>query len=94
MSGVKLETHHPALMLTGSLYQLSTGHGHDEHHSHEHHAHGHDHSEKTKTEDDDMPAWKKRALEAGNDPSAAPFGGNWHAESSLSAKGDNTKMEE
>lgn len=34
---------------------------------------------------EDMPAWKKRALEAGGDASAAPFGGSWGAESSMDA---------
>lgn len=43
-------------------------------------------------ESEDMPAWKKKAMEIGDDPMAAPFGGNWNAESSLSAKKD--KMEE
>lgn len=74
-------------------------HGHDieepedvhmhEDHKHEHHGHSHnEHSEKEK-EVDDVPAWKRRALETGNiDPMAAPFGGNWTAEASLSATGD------
>ena len=36
-----------------------------------------------------MPAWKKKALEAGNsDPMAAPFGGDWTTESSLAATED------
>ena len=34
---------------------------------------------------DEIPAWKKRALESGNDPNAAPFGGSWNTESSLDA---------
>lgn len=68
-------------------------HGHKEHKEHEHkedaheHKHGHDHDMK-----DEMPAWKKKALEAGNsDPSAAPFGGSWTTEASVSAT---DKMEE
>ena len=36
-------------------------------------------------EDDNVPAWKKRAMEAGGDSDAAPFGGTWGAESSLDA---------
>lgn len=62
---------------------------------HEHgHKHGHDHGHKHhegKTTADDMPAWKKKALESGADPMAAPFGGDWKGESSLSAS---DKMEE
>jgi hypothetical protein len=54
-------------------------HGHHEHHGH--HGHGHDHHEKK----DDVPEWKKKALEKGNDPNAAPFGGSWNAESNISA---------
>lgn len=64
---------------------------HDHSHKHESHDHGHAHKEdETKGE---MPAWKKRALESGaNDPMAAPFGGTWGAESSMSATED--KMQE
>lgn len=46
---------------------------------------GHDHEMKDAPKDDDMPAWKKRAMEGGGDASAAPFGGSWGAESSLDA---------
>ena len=46
--------------------------------------HGHDHKDKMEVEDD-LPAWKKRALESGADASAAPFGGSWGAESSTDA---------
>ena len=39
-----------------------------------------------------MPAWKKKALESGAaDPTAAPFGGDWKGEASLSAS---DKMED
>ena len=54
-----------------------------------HHDHGHKHGHEKA---DDMPAWKKKALESGADPMAAPFGGDWKTESSLSAAKD--KMEE
>ena len=54
-------------------------HKHDEHK--EHHDHSHDH--KKKEEEDNVPAWKKRAMEA--DPTAAPFGGSWGAETSMDA---------
>lgn len=89
--------------LDGSHLQYQNGdkeehghvHGHDhkdpEHASHkdEHHGHLHEHSEKT----EEVPAWKKRALEAGlSDPTAAPFGGSWTTEASLSATDD--KIEE
>jgi len=47
------------------------------------HEHGHDHDHK---KEDDVPAWKKKALESGSDdPMAAPFGGTWNAESSVDA---------
>jgi hypothetical protein len=41
---------------------------------------------------DDMPAWKKKALEA--DPMAAPFGGSWTTEASVSAMENKNLMEE
>eukprot|EP01082_Thalassiosira_pseudonana_P015073 g13378.t1 g13378 contig8:552119-554295(+) len=53
-------------------------------HSHEHkHGHSHAHGHKT---DDDVPAWKKKAMDA--DPNAAPFGGTWDAEASVDATAD------
>jgi len=71
-------------------------HEHHEHHDHEHHhhdahAHEHDHHEK---EAEEMPAWKKKALES--DPNAAPFGGSWNTESNVSASDASKggKMEE
>mmetsp|Transcript_24355 Transcript_24355/g.45053 ORF Transcript_24355/g.45053 Transcript_24355/m.45053 type:complete len:461 (-) Transcript_24355:34-1416(-) len=56
-------------------------HGHDHGgHSHEH-EHAHHHSS-----EDDIPAWKKKAMESGaNDPTAAPFGGSWNTEASVDA---------
>jgi hypothetical protein len=72
---------------------------HEHHHEHDHHEKDHDHhkhdhpSGETSSaahHHDDMPAWKKAALEA--DPMAAPFGGSWTTEASLSATAD--KMEE
>jgi hypothetical protein len=40
-----------------------------------------------------MPAWKKKAIESGaTDPMAAPFGGDWTTEASVSATED--KMQE
>mmetsp|Transcript_21291 Transcript_21291/g.30141 ORF Transcript_21291/g.30141 Transcript_21291/m.30141 type:complete len:193 (+) Transcript_21291:91-669(+) len=77
------------------------GHGHEHKetkkeeessHNHDHgHKHGHDHEMEDKAEDT-IPAWKKKALEQGaTDPMAAPFGGSWNVESSLSAT---DKMEE
>lgn len=48
----------------------------DHDHGHEHHAaeesHSHDHGH-----DDDIPEWKKKAMDS--DPSSAPFGGSWNA---------------
>ena len=68
-------------------------HGHDHSHA-ENHDHGHSHKEPHHSHEhshaeDDMPAWKKKALEA--DPMAAPFGGNWNTEASLSATDDKMK---
>ena len=68
-------------------------HDHDKEDSHDHH---HDHKEPGKAggDDDDIPAWKKRALESGDsDPMAAPFGGSWNVESSANATKDDP-MEE
>jgi len=64
-------------------------HNHEHEHSHEHklehkHDHGHDHDHKME-EAEDVPAWKRRALEKGDDPNTAPFGGSWNTESSLDA---------
>ena len=59
-------------------------HEHEHKPAHEHEAgHKHHHDDK---EEQDIPAWKKKALEAGkSDPMVAPFGGNWTTESSLAA---------
>jgi hypothetical protein len=57
---------------------------HDDHHQHEHHHDGGDDAMHPPHDtSDDVPDWKKKALSA--DPSAAPFGGNWHSESNVSA---------
>lgn len=72
------------------------GHEHKEHkHDHEcehkdHHDHGH-HHEHEHPKHEEAPAWKKKAMEKGNDPHAAPFGGEWHSESNVSAS---DKMDE
>jgi hypothetical protein len=63
-------------------------HEHHEHKHHDHHEHKHHHDEAHSTataasKEEDIPAWKKAALSS--DPSAAPFGGNWHSESNVSA---------
>lgn len=70
------------ILLTRNNTTNLTDEGHD--HGHKH---GHDKAE-------EMPAWKKKALKsgAGSDPMAAPFGGDWKTEASLSASKD--KMEE
>ena len=87
--------HHEKKAEDHSHKHHSHKHAEDKEHNHEHkehnHEHKHEHSHADK-EKEDMPAWKKRAMESGNDPMAAPFGGNWNAESSLSAT--DTKMEE
>jgi suppressor of tumorigenicity protein 13 len=54
-------------------------------HNHEH-GHGHGHSHKHQEEGEDIPAWKKKAMDA--DPNAAPFGGSWGAEASVDATAD------
>jgi hypothetical protein len=63
-------------------HHVHSENGEHEHDHKEHHHHEHDHH-------DDVPAWKKAALTA--DPSAAPFGGNWHSESNISAKDEASK---
>ncbi|KAL7462317.1 hypothetical protein ACHAXS_002699 [Conticribra weissflogii] len=61
------------------------GHDHTHEHKHEHeHDHGHGHDPKME-EGEKVPAWKRRALEKGNDPNTAPFGGSWNTESSIDA---------
>lgn len=57
------------------------GHSHENHEAHNH-GHAHDHKEK----EDDIPEWKKKAMNA--DPDTAPFGGSWNAESSVDATND------
>eukprot|EP01082_Thalassiosira_pseudonana_P002709 g3172.t1 g3172 contig12:1559901-1560857(-) len=67
--------------LEESCDSCDSGHSHEHEHKHEHaHQHHHDHKK-----DEEVPAWKKRAMEDGNDPSAAPFGGSWNTESSMDA---------
>ena len=77
-------------------------HGHKHDHHEDHHSHGHDHENGNQREDhhhehqhqhcdqkeDDIPEWKKKALNA--DPNAAPFGGSWNAESSVDATMEDT----
>lgn len=64
--------------------------------THNHHEHSHDHDEdcshcgpKVTSADDvadvDIPEWKKKALAAGGDASAAPFGMSWNTEGTVSA---------
>ena len=82
---------HDAPKKKESGHDHSHGHGHEEPKKESGHDHSHGHGHDAKK--DDMPAWKKKALESGSsDPMAAPFGGSWNVESSLSAKDD--KMEE
>ncbi|EED93782.1 predicted protein [Thalassiosira pseudonana CCMP1335] len=69
--------------LEESCDSCDSGHSHEHEHEHKHeHAHQHHHDHK---KDEEVPAWKKRAMEDGNDPSAAPFGGSWNTESSMDA---------
>mmetsp|Transcript_14630 Transcript_14630/g.31536 ORF Transcript_14630/g.31536 Transcript_14630/m.31536 type:complete len:185 (-) Transcript_14630:1461-2015(-) len=72
------------------------GHKHEDKHDHHDHSHGHGHDHSDKKEDEDIPAWKKKAMESSNDdPMAAPFGGSWNMESSVDATADKKpKMEE
>jgi hypothetical protein len=56
-------------------------------HSHSSHKHETDAAKKH-----DMPAWKKKALEA--DPMAAPFGGSWTTEASVNAAENKNLMEQ
>jgi hypothetical protein len=66
-------------------------HEHNEHCDHKSHEHKH-HDHEDEHQADDVPAWKKKALEA--DPSSAPFGGSWNTESNTSASKESNKMEE
>lgn len=73
---------HHAHQNKGHKHDHHGNHDKEQHHSHEHHA-----------TEEDMPAWKKKAIESGaSDPTVAPFGGNWNSETEISAKDD--KMEE
>mmetsp|Transcript_18585 Transcript_18585/g.28704 ORF Transcript_18585/g.28704 Transcript_18585/m.28704 type:complete len:134 (-) Transcript_18585:199-600(-) len=82
-------------MITNINTDMNTRKKKEESHDHEHkHEHGHKHGHAHK-EEEDVPAWKKKALEEGaTDPMAAPFGGSWNVESSLSASDKKDKMEE
>ena len=77
-------------------HDMKEEHGHSESaHAHEHQEHSHEHGHKHAHDEtkDEMPAWKKKALEGGaSDHMAAPFGGEWTTESNLSAK--DHKMED
>ena len=44
--------------------------------------------------DDNIPEWKKKALESGADSMAAPFGGSWNAESNLTATAAAAKQQQ
>ena len=63
----------------------------DHDHGHEHHVadetpHSHDHSH-----DDNIPEWKKKAMDS--DPTAAPFGGSWNAETEVNASEETEETE-
>jgi len=91
--------HHGDAMKDGDHdHAKDSGHSHEhDHKKHEHkknheekhgHDHSHNHDEKMAEADAaaaDVPAWKKRAMESGEDATAAPFGGSWGAESSVDA---------
>jgi suppressor of tumorigenicity protein 13 len=74
--------------------KCTTDHSHDHSHednksshNHEHkHEHNHGHSHKHQEKEDDVPEWKKKAMDA--DPNEAPFGGNWGTEASVDATAD------
>ena len=40
-------------------------------------------------EEDNIPSWKRKAMETSDDPNACPFGGSWKTESSLDATAAN-----
>jgi hypothetical protein len=62
---------------------------------HKFHKHERDDDSSKKKEDEEVPDWKKKALASGNnDPTAAPFGGNWTSESIVDASTVVTKMVE
>ena len=54
-------------------------------HSHDHKGHEGETKAEHKHNHEEMPAWKKRALQGGADANAAPFGGSWNTESSMDA---------
>jgi hypothetical protein len=82
----------PLLLLYCTVVLEDHSHAHNKHDEekehHDHHGHGHAKKE------EEIPAWKKRAMETGDDPMAAPFGGTWNMESSLSASDGAKKMED
>jgi hypothetical protein len=62
----------------------SHDHGHKKEECHDHdHGHKHEHPHHHHEKEEQVPAWKKKAMAA--DPNAAPFGGSWNAESNISA---------
>ena len=81
---------------TSMRHEHEHEHEHEHKHDHHDHSHGHCHDHSDKKEDDDIPAWKKKAMESSNDdPMAAPFGGSWNMESSVDATADKKpKMKE
>jgi len=60
--------------------KCTADHDHDQEHHAESTTHSHDHAH---DDNDDIPEWKKKAMDA--DPTAAPFGGSWNQETSTSA---------
>ena len=80
----------PMLLAPPPPCPLQHGHDHHEgkcdHSSHDHGAKeesGHDHGHGHEHKEEEVPAWKKRALDA--DPNAAPFGGSWGDEMQVDA---------
>ena len=72
----------------GHEHQKEPSSGHDHGHGHEEKAHDHGHDHGKKKEDEEVPAWKKRALEEKADPNSAPFGGSWTTEMQVDATKD------
>jgi len=90
MKDGEAEAHHDHAKDSGHSHEHDhKKHEHKKNHEEKHgHDHSHNHDEKMAEADAaaaDVPAWKKRAMESGEDATAAPFGGSWGAESSVDA---------
>ena len=77
-----------------SIIRLDTKqHKHEHNHEHKHdHNHFSHHDHEAMDEEDNIPSWKRKAMETSDDPNACPFGGSWKTESSLDATAANNDL--